>query len=84
VSLGKLSPDDVQVQLIHGPAGQGEELSAPTVVSMAPAGATDHDHLRYTGTFSCEQAGRYGVTVRIVPAHQDLVSSAELGRIAWA
>jgi starch phosphorylase len=84
VSLGKLSPDDVQVQLIHGPAGQGEELAAPTVVSMAPAGAADDGHLRYTGSFTCQQAGRYGVTVRIVPAHEDLVSPAELGRIAWA
>ncbi len=26
VSLGDLQPDDVQVQLIHGPSGQGQEL----------------------------------------------------------
>ena len=29
VALGELGPDDVQVQLLHGPVGQGEELSAP-------------------------------------------------------
>jgi starch phosphorylase len=84
VSLGKLSPEDVQVQLIHGPAGQGDELSSTTVESMTPAGTADDDHLRYAGSFRCEQAGRYGVTVRIVPAHDDLVTPAELGRIAWA
>jgi starch phosphorylase len=84
VSLGDLSPQDVQVQLIHGPSGQGEELSSTTVVSMAPVGTADDTHLRYGGTFTCAQAGRYGVTVRIVPAHADMVTPAELGRIAWA
>lgn len=84
VSLGGLSPDDVQVQLIHGPSGQGGELSATTIEPMAPAGNAADDHLRYVGSFSCDTAGRYGVTVRIVPAHPDLVFSAELGRIAWA
>jgi starch phosphorylase len=84
VSLGKLTPDDVQVQLIHGPSGQGDELTPTSIESMIPAGATDDDHLRYTGSFRCEQAGRYGVTVRIVPHHDDLVTPAELGRIAWA
>jgi starch phosphorylase len=84
VSLGGLSPDDVQVQLIHGPSGQGEELTATTIEPMEPAGTADDDHLRYAGSFTCDTAGRYGVTVRIVPAHPDLVSSAELGRVAWA
>jgi starch phosphorylase len=84
VSLGALTPDDVQVQLIHGPSGQGQELSATTVVSMAPAGTADDGHLRYTGTFTCEQAGRYGITMRIVPAHEHLINPAELGYIAWA
>jgi starch phosphorylase len=84
VSLGDLTPDDVQVQLIHGPSGQGQELSSTTVVSMAPAETADDGHLRYTGTFACEQAGRYGITVRIVPSHEDLMNPAELGLIAWA
>ncbi len=84
VSLGDLTPDDVQVQLIHGPSGQGQELSSTTVVSMVAAGQAADHHLRYTGTFTCTKAGRYGVTVRIVPAHEDLVSPAELGHIAWA
>jgi starch phosphorylase len=84
VSLGKLAPSDVQVQLIHGPAGQGAELASPTVVPMTPLAAADDDHLRYGGTFTCDTAGRYGVTVRIVPSHADLATPAELGRIAWA
>ncbi len=84
VSLGELEPTDVEVQLLHGPAGQGEELLSPQVVPLEQAGPADNGHLRYRGSFTCDRAGRYGVTVRVVPAHPALVSIAELGRIAWA
>ena len=56
------------MQLIHGPAGQGAELADATIVPMTPAGPADDGHLRYAGAFTCEQAGRYGATVRVVPA----------------
>ena len=83
VSLGDLAPDDVQVQLLHGPAGQGDELADPEVVVLDQSGAADDGHLRYPGRFACDRAGRYGVTVRIVPNHPALVTPAELGRVAW-
>ena len=83
VAIGALSPDDVQVQLIHGPAGQGAELTATHIVPMEPAGDADDGHLRYTGHFTCTLAGRYGATVRIVPCHPDLVTPLELGVVAW-
>jgi starch phosphorylase len=84
VALGSLSPDDVDVQLIHGPVGQADELTERTIVSMTPDGAADDHHARYTGSLQTERAGRYGFTVRIVPRHPDLVSPAELGLAAWA
>ena len=84
VSLGSLSPDDVEVQLIHGPEGQGGELSDVEVVPMTPDGAVGEGPCRYVGRFACDRAGRYGVTVRVVPRHDDLVTPAELGRVAWA
>jgi glycogen phosphorylase len=84
VSLGTLSADDVDVQLVHGPVGQGDELTERTSASMHPAGAADEDHARYICSFYCERAGRYGFTVRIVPRHPDLVGNSELGLAAWA
>jgi starch phosphorylase len=83
VTLGALSPADVEVQLIHGPSGQGDELTATTVEAMEPVEGSGRQ-MTYRGSFPCERAGRYGVTVRVVPHHADLVSPAELGRIAWA
>jgi hypothetical protein len=42
------------------------------------------DTHRYSASFSCEQAGRYGFTVRVVPSHEDLASATEMGLAAWA
>jgi starch phosphorylase len=39
---------------------------------------------RFTGSFPCSTAGRHGFTVRVLPAHADLVSPVELGRTVWA
>jgi starch phosphorylase len=81
VALGTLTPDDVEVQLVHGPVGQHDEIELAEAVTMAPA---DGDTSRFAGRFSCDRTGRYGFTVRIVPHHPDLASPVELGRIAWA
>ena len=81
---GYFRAENVDVQLVHGPVGQGDELTERTSASMHPAGAADEDHARYVGSFDCERAGRYGFTVRIVPRHPDLVGSSELGLAAWA
>ena len=83
VALGSLAPDDVDVQLLHGPVGQGDELGAAATVSMQHAGAVDDHHTRYRGTFTADHAGRYGFTVRVVPSNPDLVGPTELGLAAW-
>jgi starch phosphorylase len=80
VELGSLSPDDVAVELLHGTVGPNDEIDAPHRVTMDPGG----DGGRYVGEFACETAGRYGFTVRVVPAHTDLTTPLELGQIAWA
>jgi starch phosphorylase len=84
VALGDLSPEDVDVQLVHGPVGQADELTEHAIVSMEPDGNSDDDHAHYVGSLLTERAGRYGFTVRVVPRHPGLVSPAELGLAAWA
>ena len=86
VDLGALTTDDVAVQLLHGPAGAGDELIDPEVVSLAWSGTegVGSGMVRYEGGFRCERAGRYGFTVRVVPSNPGLTSPVELGSIAWA
>jgi starch phosphorylase len=83
VRLGELVPEDVTVQLLHGAVGQGDELVDPAVVPMTLVEQTA-DGGRYHGELKPGSAGRYGFTVRVLPAHPDLAQPVELGRIAWA
>ena len=92
VALGQLDQHDVEVQLLHGPVGANEELQPAAIVTMdlvgldepAPAAGEAKNLHRYSGSFACERAGRYGFTVRVVPRHPDLRTFAELGCVAWA
>lgn len=83
VSLGPLSPDDVEVQLLHGPVGPTDELQSPAVTAMRfdATGDTEGSY-RFEGAFTCDRAGRYGFSVRVVPSHPDLATWAELGLAA--
>ena len=82
VELGSLSPADVAVELLHGPVAGGDELTDTEIVRLDLAGGDGP--YRYGGSFNCGQSGRHGYTVRIVPAHDDLVEPVELGCITWA
>jgi glycogen phosphorylase len=50
---------------------------------MSVGDRVDDAHVRFTGSFTCERPGRYGYTVRVVPANDDLVTPVELGLVAW-
>ena len=91
VTLGDLSPADVEAQLLHGPVSSTGELAETAVEPMVPdhsegfGGPGDDGPVTlYTGSFTYEQAGRYGYTVRLVPTHPDLRNFAEVGCITWA
>jgi starch phosphorylase len=82
VALGSLDERDITVELAHGPVSTDGGLTTASVVPMTSAGPTSADRgaaVRYTATFACEHAGRYGFTVRVVPSHDDLASPYEMG-----
>jgi starch phosphorylase len=83
VKLGELGTSDIMVQLAHGRVGPTGELVDPTVVAMEPAGTAD-GICNYRGTFGSESAGLYGFAVRVIPAHEDLPNSMDVGLITWA
>jgi starch phosphorylase len=87
VHLGSLSPDDVAVELLHGPVVAGDELADTKMVCLERVGSsapTPAAVVRYRGRFSADQAGRHGYAVRVVPAHRDLLVPVELGCVTWA
>jgi glycogen phosphorylase len=84
VHLGSLTTDDVAVELLHGPVVGGDEMSHTHVQRLDLDGLADDGAIRYRGRFVCEQAGRYGYTVRVVPSNDDLAVPLEMNCVSWA
>jgi len=86
VQLGGLATNDVVVQVIHGGVDStGSFVNHPQRLALLP---TDDGSFEgsavFEGSYAVGEAGPYGVTVRVMPSHPDLVSPVDLGVVAWA
>jgi starch phosphorylase len=79
VSLGSLAPDDVDVQVVHGRVDETDQLRDPGATSLAVAESYEQGRYRFDGEVALRRTGAFGYTVRVVPRHDRLAGSAELG-----
>ncbi|HEV7172060.1 alpha-glucan family phosphorylase [Pedococcus sp.] len=84
VSLGALSPDDVDVQVAHGQAHYSDDLSDVQVESLQLAESYEGGRHHFAGDFALSRTGSFGYTVRILPKHAGLASTSELGLVVNA
>jgi starch phosphorylase len=82
VSLGSLTPEDVDVELVHGTIAHEDDLVDTAVTPLAPTESYDDGRHRYEGSVTLDRTGPFGYTVRILPKHSLLASPAELGVVA--
>jgi glycogen phosphorylase len=83
VALGELSPADIAVEIVCGRVDEDEEILEPEVTGMSLAGSVDGGTARYQGRAGLGRPGPFGYTVRVVPSHALLASSAELGLVTF-
>ncbi len=81
INLGGLDPNDVRVQVLHGPIDNHGDLIPDLVDKFALALGSDGS---WTGDYVVGQSGAYGLTARIVPTNALLANPVELGLVAWA
>jgi starch phosphorylase len=85
VCLGALDPGDVDVQVVYGHATEGDALKKGyRTESLALVEADGQGRASFAAAVSLGRSGSFGYTVRIVPRHPLLVTSADLGLIASA
>lgn len=82
IKVGRLSTDDVNVQLAHGAVGANGELVEPSIVEMQ-ADSCENGVCTYQGSFTTTAAGLYGFAVRVVPAHEDVPNMMEMALVTW-
>jgi len=82
LDLGVLSPEDVEVQAVTGRIDLADDLHEVTSVPMVFVG--NGDGHRYEANLPLARSGPVGYTVRVLPRHALLASSAELGLVTNA
>lgn len=82
VALGSLTPEDVDVQLVHGRSTGEDELVDTVVESMHAAESYEGGRHRFDGAVTLDRSGAFGYTVRVIPRNDLLASPAELGVVA--
>ena len=89
VDLGQLAPTDVAVELLHGPVSADGELHPDRVDRVKldlldEATSSSDSYAEWSGVFACGASGEYGVAVRALPRHIDLLGRHDLGRAVYA
>jgi starch phosphorylase len=82
VTLGRFSPDDVEVQLFHGLVDSFGNIPKPQTIPMSSDGAAGSTHV-FTGAIPCHSSGQHGFAVRVLPRHVDLGNPFEPGLVCW-
>lgn len=82
VALDGLSPEDVRVELAHGRATEADDLTDIAITNLSPVEDLGEGRWKFSGSAPISHSGAFGYTVRVLPAHENLANSAELGLIA--
>ncbi|MCD4812175.1 alpha-glucan family phosphorylase [bacterium] len=83
VNLGGLSTEDVQVEIFYGAIDEKQEMHATRTVVMNPEKDTQGGKVTFTGNIPCVTTGNHGLTIRVLPRHDDQIHRFETNLITW-
>ena len=84
VSLGDLDPSDVSVEVLHGRVNDSDELAGTASQVLEHTDTYEDGRHRFAGDLTLRRTGAFGYTVRILPRHAGLASTAETGLVVNA
>ena len=84
INLDALTPDDVQVQLYQGAVDADGEIVNGVPVVMEHQSQDQHNCCIYTADILFTSSGLQGLSLRVLPKHENLSTPYELGLIRWA
>ena len=83
VFLGELAPEDVSVEIYSGSLNQKREIVDASTIRMEHVNASGDGWHDFEGTIDCRNSGQHGLTLRVLPYHEDMVHPYELRLILW-
>jgi len=82
VSLGSLAPEQVAVQMVLGRVSRSDELKEVETSLLQHAEAYEGGRHRFSAELVLGRTGPVGWTVRVLPVHAQLSTTAELGMVS--
>ncbi len=82
-SLGPIEPEFVRVQVQVGESANGHILN-PVTVNLGQVEKISSGVFRFAGKIPAQESGSYGLGVRVIPTHPNLIQEHELRLITWA
>jgi starch phosphorylase len=84
IDPGGLSADDFEVQVYLGRINENQQIVDGEVVPITFERSSTPEGLLFSGEVPCPTSGTHGITVRVVPSHEDLPHLHCMGLITWA
>ena len=82
IRTGALTPDDLLVELYHGPLGAEGKVERSVCTRMQPENSSD-GVITFQAKITFRHSGRYGFAVRILPYHASLVHPYDGKCVLW-
>ncbi|MFZ5433483.1 MAG: alpha-glucan family phosphorylase [Calditrichota bacterium] len=82
VTLGPITPGDVEVHVYYGPLHTDGTIAFSGFQPLEPDG--NGDGTIYKGRLSFPDSGKYGYTIRVIPYHPLLGNPLKMGLARWA
>jgi starch phosphorylase len=85
VQMPELKPDDLLVEVLHGPLNLHEEFTIRYEARLEPScdNTSENGSQCFSGMIPLNHAGRYGYAIRITPRHPYLAFSHKYAYVEW-
>ena len=84
MQLGALSPEDVAVELYHGPTAGQQDLPRGSVLRMTLDRSEGNGLYRYVGSIPTKESGAHAFAARLMPWNAAMSHPYETSLIHWA
>ncbi|MES2571760.1 MAG: hypothetical protein V4710_17120, partial [Verrucomicrobiota bacterium] len=83
IHLGSIDPAFVTVQAYYGES-VNNVITKPGTINLTQTGKAEAGNYLFEGAIPARESGTYGLNVRVIPTHPNLIQAHELRLITWA
>ena len=84
VKLGRLSHEDISVEIYHGKVDSSGDIKKGDIsIMVCETNGQEEGKATFSGAIPCKISGQHGFALRILPKHADLTEPYEPGMILW-